>query len=67
MCQEYVEAHKLFSQHDGQLFQAGPSSVVHPLFEKGRVQSLVVLVHDSGEIWYSFSHAVIEKNTALAK
>lgn len=43
-----------------------PVSVVHPLFDRGHVQSPTVLAHDSGEICFGFFHAV-NKKTALAK
>lgn len=39
--------------------QLEPLSVVRPLLEKGHVQSLAVLAHDSGEICSGFFHAVI--------
>lgn len=39
-------------------------SIVHPLLEKGHIQSLAVLAHDSGEICSGFFHAVIKTNSS---
>lgn len=72
MCQEYAEAHwRSFVTYNFPsmmvtFFRQSLLSVVHPLFEEGLVQSLALLTRDSGEICFSFFHAVIKK-AALAK